>query len=58
MLELLVWIDEQAHRFRIASDLRFSVDAAFRRNGVEIPFPQRDLHVRTPKIPIPVAVNG
>lgn len=28
------------------SDLRFAIDAAFRKNGVEIPFPQRDLWVR------------
>ncbi len=30
----------------IASDVRFAVDAAFRQHEVEIPFPQRDVHVR------------
>jgi len=44
---LLVWIDEQAHRFRIASDLHFAVDKAFRRHRIEIAFPQLDLHFKT-----------
>ncbi|WP_445710726.1 mechanosensitive ion channel family protein [Flavobacterium sp.] len=29
----------------IKSDLRFKIDAAFRKNGISIPFPQRDIHV-------------
>ena len=32
----------------IKSDLRFAVDALFRERGVTIPFPQRDLWLRTP----------
>lgn len=44
---LLVWIDEQVHRFRIASDLHFAVDKAFRKLHVEIAFPQLDLHFKT-----------
>lgn len=43
---LLVWIEEQQHRFRIASDLHFAVDKAFRKFGVEIAFPQLDLHLK------------
>ncbi|MGD9931038.1 MAG: mechanosensitive ion channel family protein [Mangrovibacterium sp.] len=31
----------------IKSDLRFVVDDEFRKNKVEIPFPQRDLHLKT-----------
>ncbi|QCX00826.1 mechanosensitive ion channel [Aggregatimonas sangjinii] len=35
---------------RIKSDIRYKIDAAFRDNGVSIPFPQRDLHIiRNPK---------
>lgn len=30
----------------VKSDLRFAIDKAFRENGVTIPFPQRDIHVR------------
>jgi len=29
----------------IKSDLRFSIEKAFRENGISIPFPQRDLHI-------------
>lgn len=28
------------------SDLRFAIDKAFRENGVQIPFPQRDVHLK------------
>ncbi|RMG20387.1 MAG: hypothetical protein D6729_02975, partial [Deltaproteobacteria bacterium] len=44
---LLVWIDDQDARFRIASDLRFAIDKAFRKAGIEIAFPQLDLHFRS-----------
>lgn len=45
--ELLAWIDEPAQHFKIRSRLNYAIDAAFRRNGITIPFPQRDLHVKT-----------
>jgi small-conductance mechanosensitive channel len=44
---LLVWINEPQSDLRISSELRFAIAAAFRRAGIEIPFPQRDLHVRS-----------
>ncbi len=34
-------------RWRISSDLYFAIFSAFKRNGIEIPFPQRDLHLKT-----------
>ncbi|BCY28512.1 mechanosensitive ion channel family protein [Flavobacterium okayamense] len=30
---------------KIQSDIRFKIDAAFRRNKISIPFPQRDVHI-------------
>lgn len=30
---------------KIQSDIRFKIDAAFRRNKISIPFPQRDIHI-------------
>lgn len=42
---LLVWIEEQYHRFRISSDLHFAIDKAFRKAGLVIAFPQLDLHL-------------
>ncbi len=44
---LLVWVSDSLPKERISSDLRFAVDAAFRRHGITIPFPQRDLHLNT-----------
>ncbi len=35
--------------FRVTSELRFAIDAAFREHNIEIPFPQRDIHIITPK---------
>lgn len=44
---LLVWVPEALVQGQTASDLRFAIDRAFRENGIEIPFPQRDLHLRS-----------
>ena len=33
-------------RHQVASDIRFAIDEAFRKNNVTIPFPQRDVHVK------------
>lgn len=45
--ELLGWIDRPVDRGRVTHELNCAVYAAFRDGGIEIPFPQRDLHVRT-----------
>ncbi|PCI06828.1 hypothetical protein COB72_11340 [bacterium] len=29
------------------SDIRFTIDEEFRKNGIQIPFPQRDVHVKS-----------
>jgi small-conductance mechanosensitive channel len=44
---LLCWIAHARDDLRIGSALRFAIDAAFRREGVEIPFPRRDLRIRS-----------
>jgi small-conductance mechanosensitive channel len=45
--KLFVWIDEPESRLAILSDLYFTVDRQFRELKIEIPFPQRDLHIRS-----------
>jgi potassium efflux system protein len=45
--ELRCFIDDMDNALTVKSDLNFAVDKAFRENGVEIPFPQRDIHVRS-----------
>jgi small-conductance mechanosensitive channel len=44
--ELCVWLDDPQAEPVVTSDLRFAIDAAFRAAGIEIPFPQRDLHIK------------
>jgi small-conductance mechanosensitive channel len=48
---LLVWVPEALVQGQITSELRFAVDRAFREAGIEIPFPQRDVHVRSGRTP-------
>ncbi len=45
--ELLVWTNDPIGYRRLRSRINYSIDRAFRRAGVQIPFPQRDLHVRS-----------
>jgi small-conductance mechanosensitive channel len=46
--ELVVWSSEMSHRpSRFKSDLNFAIEEKFREAGIEIPFPQRDLHIRS-----------
>jgi small-conductance mechanosensitive channel len=44
--ELRCFISDVDNRLNVVSDLNFAIDAGFRENGIEIPFPQRDLHVK------------
>lgn len=47
-LALLVWIESAWSDLRIASDLRFAIDDAFRKQAITIPFPQRELRLIPP----------
>lgn len=50
---LRVWTINQVRTTSILkSDLYFGIHRAFAKHGIEIPFPQRDLHIRS-SIPIP-----
>lgn len=54
--ELRVWTETQMQTPKIlSSDLYFSIFQAFRENGIEIPFPQRDLHLKSISGTIPVS---
>jgi len=46
--ELRFFIPQIDERLIVTSDVNFAVDAAFREEGIEIPFPQRDLHFKNP----------
>ena len=46
--ELVVWSSEMSARpSRYRSDLNFAIEHKFREAGIELPFPQRDLHIRS-----------
>lgn len=45
-LELSVWIDDQSLHRKIKSELNYAIDLAFKANNIEIPFPQRDVHIK------------
>jgi small-conductance mechanosensitive channel len=44
---LFAWVQDPLERMLVSSDLRFAIDRAFRDAEIEIPFPQRDLHLRS-----------
>jgi small-conductance mechanosensitive channel len=57
--ELAVWTIEMAqHPTRFRSDLFFAIEQKLREGGVEIPFPQRDLHLRSGKLVIETKEGG
>jgi small-conductance mechanosensitive channel len=45
--EILFWSKKMFEIEQIRSDIRTAIDAKFRENNITIPFPQRDLHVKS-----------
>ncbi len=43
--QIYFWTDRSFEVENIKSDLRFEVDKKFRENKIQIPFPQRDVHI-------------
>ena len=48
--DLLVWTSDPRNQFLLKSDLNYRIEASLRRYGIEIPFPQRDIHLRSPQL--------
>lgn len=44
-LQIRVWINEPRDHTTIQSNVNFAIDRAFRKYNIEIPFPQRDVHL-------------
>jgi potassium efflux system protein len=49
--ELLVWTETPVMIPMLASDLRFQIWEALEARDIKIPFPQRDIHIRTASSP-------
>jgi MscS family membrane protein len=45
--ELLCWIDPPELKGQVTHQLNWAIYEEFTRLGIEIPFPQRDIHIRT-----------
>lgn len=51
---LRVWTADRAHTpLVLKSELYFTLFKLFQQQGIELPFPQRDLHLRSSDIPLP-----
>ncbi len=51
---LRVWTSTQTHTpYTLKSDMYFEIFRVFKQTGIELPFPQRDLHIRSSDIPLP-----
>ncbi|HEX9928994.1 MAG TPA: hypothetical protein VGB02_10710, partial [Pyrinomonadaceae bacterium] len=49
--ELWVWSKAKLHRKTVLlSDLNFAIWDKFKANNIEIPFPQRDLNIRSGRL--------
>jgi len=47
VFELAVWVEHPKVEPAVKSDLRFAIEHEFRKKNIQMPFPQRDVHVRT-----------
>ncbi len=45
--ELRFMLANVEDRLQVISDVNFAIDKAFRAHGISIPFPQRDLHIKS-----------
>jgi small-conductance mechanosensitive channel len=45
LFELRAFIKNIDQRFQVTSDLNYAIDSVFRENNIQIPFPQRDVHI-------------
>ncbi|MBN1637982.1 MAG: mechanosensitive ion channel [Ignavibacteriales bacterium] len=44
---LLCWLDDPKIYYQVESELNCAIVEKFRKYGIEIPFPQRDLHIKS-----------
>jgi small-conductance mechanosensitive channel len=48
--DLLVWTEHPERQLKLVSDLNVAIESALRAHGIAVPFPQRDLHLRSPSL--------
>jgi small-conductance mechanosensitive channel len=52
--EVRVYVESFMDWLAVRDELTTRIDDEFREAGIEIPFPQRDLHVRSSDIALPI----
>jgi small-conductance mechanosensitive channel len=52
-MRLRIWLEDSQRHLEVHSEINCAIVRKFQQNGIEIPFPQRDLHVRSP-LPWPI----
>jgi small-conductance mechanosensitive channel len=56
--QLRIWTETRSHTpLVLQSDLYFTLFEQFAEAGIELPFPQRDLHIRSADVPIAVSLQ-
>jgi potassium efflux system protein len=55
--ELRIYIPNMDNYLKIWHETNCNIDSEFRKEGIEIAFPQRDLHIRSVKAPFPVQMD-
>ncbi len=56
-MQLRVWLPNTSAYYITKSEINMAIVRKFRKYEIEIPFPQRDLHVRSP-LPVPLKNTG
>jgi potassium efflux system protein len=56
--ELRVFVPHVIYAVQARHQLHMKIDEAFRAAGIEIAFPQRDLHLRSVSAPVPVRIES
>jgi small-conductance mechanosensitive channel len=50
LFDLEFWTRDPQDQKEIVASLNYRIEASLRRHGIAIPFPQRDLHLRSPEL--------
>ena len=49
---ILAWVEDATIKGKVASELRLQIWDALEANGIEIPYPQQDIHIRSGVLPL------
>ena len=58
-LEIRIWINDPSEgRSNVISEVLLTVWDLFHEHGIQIPYPQRDLHLKSTEVPLPTRYPG